>query len=700
MHPCGPPERSRRPWLCSGFAALSCLGFLLGTGVVDSAAAQERGQSTVLVAPGLGQAPAGDVAIQNNTPPVASSVQLRTGLSPDAPRIFAFAAADPDVGDRLRFTIAAQPARGRIINNNDGTFLFDPAGGFEDLAPGGTRQVEFRYFATDRAGQTREGTVTLIVEAKGEGGPSQSSEGARGSPAEVAAELRAGESKDAAAQGSARERAETSGEPGSGRAGDQGSKGRQTSGSTPAAGEPSTKPQQDAAAVVDMTGELTFEPKTITIPVGGTVLWKNPSNVVHTVTADPNKAADPSHVHLPEGATAFDSGTIQPGGTYRHRFTVPGRYQYVCLPHEMMGMIGEVIVEEKSQKDAQAAPSGQMIEPREAEPNARATAETPNGQRADTIEAAPKSHAEKTEIDRDESTPSGAEERELAATVDLRSDVVKRGEYLFHAGGCASCHTDRENDGAPLAGGRRLVTAFGTFYGSNITPDLETGIGTWSEADFLRAMKTGIAPDGSPYYPVFPYRWYASLYDFDLRDLWAYLRTLTPVRNEVPPHDLAFPLSQRALIHGWRLFDFEPAPAPAHPGRSRLWNRGSYLVNALAHCGACHTTKSALGTFRDEMFLAGSSQIPGGFVAPNITPDRETGIGSWSKDDMIKLLRTGMRPDGAPVGGPMAEMVSDTTSRLTDEDREAIATYLQSVPPISYRPQRSEAANRQHEATR
>ncbi|HEV7263577.1 MAG TPA: cytochrome c [Falsiroseomonas sp.] len=277
-------------------------------------------------------------------------------------------------------------------------------------------------------------------------------------------------------------------------------------------------------------------------------------------------------------------------------------------------------------------------------------------------------------------------EQQRVAVADARSPAVRRGEYLFHAGGCTSCHTDRENGGARLAGGRRLVTEFGAFYAPNITPDPETGIGGWSEHTFIRAMKQGLAPDGSPYYPVFPYRWYARIYDFDLRDLKAYLDTVEPVRNRVPPHDLPYPYDRRALVHGWRLLDFEPGPAPASPARPRLWNRGSYLVNALAHCGACHTPRTALGTYRDDMFLGGSDRVPGDLPAPNITPDEETGIGGWSEEEIASFLETGLRPSGMPVAGSMAEMIEDTTSRLTAEDRRAIAAYLKSVSPVRHRP--------------
>jgi plastocyanin len=450
-----------------------------------------------------------------------------------------------------------------------------------------------------------------------------------------------------------------------------GAEAEDTAEATTETGTPDQADQEgEPAFVVDMTDELTFEPATVTVTAGDTLEWRNPSSVGHTVTADPQKAADPDNVVLPEGAEPFDSGMIGPDGTFTYTFTVPGRYRYVCLPHEAAGMIGEVIVEETSGTGPEEEDRAEGPADEEKAPIQAGAAEETSDIRAEAA-----SEAESADIRAVEIAPE---------PVETRSRPVVRGEYLFQASGCAECHT--APDGPPLAGGRRMATEFGVFHVPNITPDRETGIGGWSEQDFVRSMKDGLSPEGEPYFPAFPYPWYTRIYAFDLSDLWAYLKTVEPVRNAVPPHDLSFRFGQRALVHGWRLLDFERGPAPAHPARSRLWNRGSYLVNALAHCGACHTTKTSLGTYRDGMFLAGSDQIPGGHVAPNITPDRETGIGTWSEDDIVRLLETGETPDGGFVHGPMAEVVAQRTAPLTEEDRRAIVEYLVSLPPVRHMP--------------
>ena len=260
------------------------------------------------------------------------------------------------------------------------------------------------------------------------------------------------------------------------------------------------------------------------------------------------------------------------------------------------------------------------------------------------------------------------------------ADAMARGEYLFHAGACDSCHTDHPNDGAFLAGGRVLETQFGTFYAPNITPAPETGLGGWTFEDFERAMVEGVSPEGKNYYPVFPYRWYTGMTPRDLADLWAYLQSVPPVENAVPAHDLPFPFNYSVLIWGWKLLNFDERETVFDPERPEAWNRGAYLVNHLGHCGACHTTK-VVGNFLEWKFLAGSAAIPGPYPAPNITQAVPAGIGDWSEEDVVRALRRSMRPDGIPIRGPMAEYVASGSSHLTDEDLRAIAAYLQTVEP-------------------
>jgi mono/diheme cytochrome c family protein len=259
-------------------------------------------------------------------------------------------------------------------------------------------------------------------------------------------------------------------------------------------------------------------------------------------------------------------------------------------------------------------------------------------------------------------------------------DAVRRGEYIFHAGACDSCHTDHPNHGAFLAGGRRMETQFGTFYVPNITPDREAGIGEWSAEDFRRAMIEGRTPGGSHYYPVFPYRWYTGMSDPDVADMWAYLQSVPPVRNCVREHDLPFPFNLRFLLLGWKLINFDQGATVHDPERSEDWNRGAYLINHLGHCGACHTPKMLWGAvFRSDKFLAGSEVIPGPYPAPNITPHDVAGIGSWTVEDVVRALQSSIRPDGVPIRGPMAEYVDSGSSHLSEQDLQAAAIYLLSL---------------------
>jgi len=258
---------------------------------------------------------------------------------------------------------------------------------------------------------------------------------------------------------------------------------------------------------------------------------------------------------------------------------------------------------------------------------------------------------------------------------------AKRGEYLFHAAGCYGCHTDEKGGGKPLAGGRPLATPFGTFYPPNITPDARHGIGRWSDADFIRALREGRRPDGAPLYPSFPYTSYTRMTDRDLLDLKAYLFTREAVATPNKPHDLSPPYSWRFTLAGWQwLYLTETGPRPDDSGKPPEWNRGRYLVDALAHCGECHTPRDALGGSDRDRYLAGNPNGPDGDKVPNITPHPKSGIGNWSPGDITLLLEIGLLPDGDVAGGAMAEVVRNSTSKLTAEDRAAIAAYLKAIP--------------------
>jgi mono/diheme cytochrome c family protein len=259
-------------------------------------------------------------------------------------------------------------------------------------------------------------------------------------------------------------------------------------------------------------------------------------------------------------------------------------------------------------------------------------------------------------------------------------DVGARGEYLVRAGGCFSCHT--APGGESLAGGRALATPFGTFYSPNITPDPETGIGRWTDAQFLRALREGVRPDGANYFPVFPYPSFTGITDNDALAMKAYLFSRPPVRQASRPHDVAFPFSWRFLQSGWKLLFFTPGPFQPAPEQSAAYNRGAYLVTALAHCGECHTPRNLFGAVRTGQRLSGTADGPDGQLVPNITPDPGTGIGKWEKEDVVELLKTGTTPEQSKVKGAMRDTIQDGLKYLSDADLEAIAGYLFAQPPI------------------
>jgi len=262
--------------------------------------------------------------------------------------------------------------------------------------------------------------------------------------------------------------------------------------------------------------------------------------------------------------------------------------------------------------------------------------------------------------------------------------VLKAGEYIFHAVGCASCHTDQKHYGAPLAGGRALKTEFGTFYPPNITPDRETGIGSWSEQDFVRALREGRDDEGDNLYPAFPYPAYTHLTDADLHALWTYLRAQPPVWQINRPHELRWFARARWSIGLWKLLYFTPGAYQPDPKQTASWNRGAYLAEAAAHCGECHTPRTMLGGLKTDTRYAGTRNGPEGSVMPNITPDRKTGIGRWSRGDLVTYMASGLAPDGDLAGDLMAEVIDNGLKYLTKDDLAAIAEYVQSQPPIEH----------------
>jgi mono/diheme cytochrome c family protein len=258
---------------------------------------------------------------------------------------------------------------------------------------------------------------------------------------------------------------------------------------------------------------------------------------------------------------------------------------------------------------------------------------------------------------------------------------IARGEYIFNAADCLGCHTVPKT-GQRLAGGRALKTPFGTFFTPNITPDRETGIGGWTDQDFIRALREGRSPNGTAYFPVFPYTSFTHLTDQDLRDLKAYLDAQPPVSQRNKPHEVSPPFGWRFLLPVWQALFLDKDGLPEETGRDERWKRGRYLVRAAGHCGECHSPRNFLGAVDHDRMLAGSPTGPEGKAVPNITPDPEKGIGKWSEGEVTFLLEIGMQPDGDFVGDGMREVVDNSTSKLTAEDRAAIAAYLRTVPPV------------------
>lgn len=262
---------------------------------------------------------------------------------------------------------------------------------------------------------------------------------------------------------------------------------------------------------------------------------------------------------------------------------------------------------------------------------------------------------------------------------DFADDLVKRGEYLARAGDCMACHTADKS--RPFAGGLPIGTPFGTLYTPNITPDPETGIGRWTDAEFLRAMQEGVGKQGEHLYPAFPYTEYTRVAERDLLAIRAYLNSLAPIRYTPPRNELSFPFNQRWLMFFWKLFNFHEGRFVPDPKQSPQWNRGAYLVEGLAHCEECHTPRNFMQGLESSDRFSGAVQA--GWRAFNITPDKAGGIGNWSDEDIQHYLATGVAPGRANAAGPMADVVMDSTQYLTSDDLRSIGLYLRSLPPVS-----------------
>ena len=255
------------------------------------------------------------------------------------------------------------------------------------------------------------------------------------------------------------------------------------------------------------------------------------------------------------------------------------------------------------------------------------------------------------------------------------AEDVARGKALTDAGNCASCHT--ANPARPFAGGKLIDTPFGSLTSPNLTPDQDTGIGSWSDATFDRALRYGVAPDGSRYYPAFPYPNFTKLTRQDSLAIRAYLATLVPVRNTPPPLELRWPFNYRIVMRGWNWLFFKPGILMPDQQKSPEWNRGRYLVEGVGHCGACHTPKNIFGADkRDQPFGGGRVQ---GMFAPRLDGAARSGLKSWTAEDIAEYLQSG-RNGRSHAGELMSEVVVNSTSRMSDGDIRAIAVYLKALP--------------------
>lgn len=267
----------------------------------------------------------------------------------------------------------------------------------------------------------------------------------------------------------------------------------------------------------------------------------------------------------------------------------------------------------------------------------------------------------------------------LASQASAQTASVERGKYIFDLAGCYSCHTSKGR--APMAGGPPLRTAFGTFYAPNITSDIKYGIGKWTNADFIRALREGVSPEGYNYFPVFPYCSYTKMTTQDLLDLRAYLWTVKPAAEPSRMHEVKWPFSIRAAVTAWKWLYFKPGEFNSAAHRDAKWNRGAYLVEAIAHCGECHTPRNWAGALQYAYWMSGARMPDRDLVAPNLTPDK-TGLAEWSGSDIVNALADGTLPEGGTLGGEMGEVVQNSTSRMRTEDLEAIAVYLKALPPV------------------
>jgi mono/diheme cytochrome c family protein len=275
----------------------------------------------------------------------------------------------------------------------------------------------------------------------------------------------------------------------------------------------------------------------------------------------------------------------------------------------------------------------------------------------------------------------------------IQSDRITRGKYIFALAGGCGCHTPK--DGPVNAGGRPLKTPYGTFYGTNITPDPVHGVGNWTDQQIIAAIRLGVRPDGSVMSPVMPYPAFNEMSDQDVNDLVAYLRTLPPVARANQPHELSVPFPGLAM-RVWRWLFFTPRNASPQAPPAGI-ERGRYISEHLAHCQECHTPRTIFGTLDRSRDLAGNADGIDGEISPNITPEPKTGIGEWTEEELVALLQTGFKPNFDNVQGLMALVIDGVSEGgykdITQEDAMAIAHYVKSVPPIVHHVKKEKEEN-------
>jgi len=273
---------------------------------------------------------------------------------------------------------------------------------------------------------------------------------------------------------------------------------------------------------------------------------------------------------------------------------------------------------------------------------------------------------------------------QILAKTDLPeiAGTPEKGEYMFYASGCASCHSApvaKGEDKLILSGGRRFKTSFGTFFAPNISPDKKQGIGGWTQLQFANAVMRGVSPNGSHLYPAFPYMSYQRMKKSDVIDLKAFIDTLPASSKASLPHDLVLPFRLRRGLGLWKLLFMDYQAFAPDPDVSDQINRGAYLVNGPGHCGECHTPRNIIGGPLSDQAFAGAYEPDGKGTVPNITPHAQ-GNGNWTQEDIVSALKTGLLPEFETFGGTMI-LVQENTAKLSEEDLAAIAAYLKSLPP-------------------